>query len=57
MAEISANYRLVTMSEDEATVLRFLRKQLPDEVREQWLQMALENEDKNMALLLLLAHP
>ena len=54
MAEISANCRLVTLSEDEAAVLGFLRKRLSDIVREQWLQIAIENDDKDVALLLLL---
>ena len=52
MTKMIEDCRLVTMSEDEATVLRFLRKRLPEAVREQWLQDALETDDKDVALLL-----
>lgn len=55
MIKMIDDCRMVALSEDDATVLRFLRKRLPDNVHEQWLQEALENDEKDMALLLLLA--
>ena len=55
MAKISVDCSTITMSEEDATVLKFLRRQLPYEVRDVWLELTRENGDKDAMLFLLLA--
>jgi hypothetical protein len=56
MANISTDYRQVTLSPDEAAVLVFLRRQLSDDARDQLLQIVMEDDNKDAARLLLLAY-